>query len=244
MFDRPLAFEHFEREIRNLPDVPGRDDLLSDRFLLRAEDNLAIYYAPFDQVNARAKLVLVGVTPGWTQMQLAYRTAAERLRAGDDATNAMAAAKQAASFAGAMRSHLASMLDDLQIPQRLGAVSAVDLFGDAADLLHSTSAIVYPTFVDGLNFTGHRPRLTAHPLLVSIIDEVLAPEIETVPDALVVPLGHSVELALERLVADGRLDAGRCLMGFPHPSGANGHRVRQFSERRSALRRRVGQWLR
>jgi hypothetical protein len=35
------------------------------------------------------------------------------------------------------------------------------------------------------------------------------------------------------------VDERRCLIGFPHPSGGNGHRVKQFAQRRDELTAKV-----
>ena len=68
---------------------------------------------------------------------------------------------------------------------------------------------------------------------------VLAPELQLVGRAVIVPLGKSVEGVLRLLSAEGRLSPDRWLSGFPHPSGANGHRVRIFKENCASLRRQV-----
>jgi hypothetical protein len=44
------------------------------------------------------------------------------------------------------------------------------------------------------------------------------------------------------LVAAGDLDEERCLLGFPHPSGGNGHRIRQFRENEAVLRTGIAEW--
>lgn len=44
------------------------------------------------------------------------------------------------------------------------------------------------------------------------------------------------------LVAAEQLDVTRCLLGFPHPSGGNGHRVRQFHENQARLRKEIEDW--
>ena len=59
------------------------------------------------------------------------------------------------------------------------------------------------------------------------------------PDALIVPLGNAVSAALEYLADRGDVSAERCLFGFPHPSGANGGRVRDFTARQQELREKV-----
>jgi hypothetical protein len=73
-------------------------------------------------------------------------------------------------------------------------------------------------------------------LLRRIVEEVLVPELATTTDALIVPLGTAVSGLLQS-VRD--VDPTRCLFGFPHPSGANGHAASQFAARRDALRSKV-----
>lgn len=45
---------------RDLPDWP-------ESLLMRRDGDWATYYAPFDHVNLRARIVLVGITPGLQQ---------------------------------------------------------------------------------------------------------------------------------------------------------------------------------
>jgi hypothetical protein len=60
--------------------------------------------------------------------------------------------------------------------------------------------------------------------------------------ALVIPLGKAAQNAVTLLTTDGLLEPGRCLPGFPHPSGANGWRVRQYTARRQMLSEAVVHW--
>src|SRR5690349_383104 len=67
--------------------LPGRSpllksDLLTATFQLEHHPALDIYYVPFELVNAQAQVMLVGITPGWTQMEVAYRVARDGLREG------------------------------------------------------------------------------------------------------------------------------------------------------------------
>ena len=93
----------------------------------------------------------------------------------------------------------------------------------------------YPVFVGTRNYTGTSPRPSQSPFLMTFAREVLASELESIPNAVIVPLGKSVEEVLQLLAAENRIRAGRWLSGFPHPSGANGHRVRLFAENRDSL---------
>jgi hypothetical protein len=148
-------------------------------------------------------------------------------------------AKQRASFAGSMRKHLTAMLDGLGLPSLLGIASSESLFSEDRGLLHTSSAIRYPVFVQGRNYTGHSPRILDTPSLRWFLDNVLPEELCQVPQAAIIPLGKSVSEVLDYLASRGSIERGRCLLGFPHPSGANGHRVREFEENFSRLARQL-----
>jgi len=237
----PDLFRQFEGVIRAFPvrDRFERSDLLIPSLLLHREGSLEMYYAPFGAVNLSASIVLLGITPGWTQMEIAYRVARREMEAGLSGEEICRRAKQNASFAGTMRANLIRMLDELGTPSFLGVDSTTALFGPAAALLHTASAVRYPVFVRGRNYTGHGPDMLRNPFLRECVELVLGPELASVTDALIVPLGNAVSAALEHLANRGDLSSERCLFGFPHPSGANGGRVRDFTARRKELTERV-----
>jgi len=122
------------------------------------EGKVVVYYAPVEWRNPEARLAIVGVTPGFTQMEIAVRVARRELLAGADPDTACRRAKCAACFAGPMRQNLVSMLDGLTLSEFLGC-AAEALFTTSSHLLHATFAVCFPVFVDGQNHTGSRPRL-------------------------------------------------------------------------------------
>ncbi|MDQ3857863.1 MAG: hypothetical protein M3327_05360 [Actinomycetota bacterium] len=218
-----------------------RSVLEGDELLIAREGRLSVFYAPFDNVNAEARLVLLGLTPGWQQMCIAIETyRAERHRGASDA-DAQRAVKTAASFAG-MRPRIAGWLDDLGVNQALGVERSAELFDEPASL-HTTSLVRYPVFVGNAmaNYRGVSPRPQASPLLRSLISRLLIPELRGTPEAVIVPMGSAVTRALLSLEVPF-LD--RCLIGFPHPSGANGWANRQFAANRDRLRAAVASWTR
>jgi hypothetical protein len=226
----------FRSQIDALPGCVAPGDIQNDGFLLGKEGKLAVYYAPLDWINAEARLVLVGLTPGWSQTKIAYEECCRALRQGISEDGASKAAKAGASFAG-MRKRLCGWLDDLGVDDWLGIDTTNELFGERRDLVHTTSLIRYPVFVGSgaSNYSGYNPTPINSSVLRSIIDTVLLPELAQLSDSLIVPMGRSVATAL----AAAGLDAGRCLFGFPHPSGANGHGPRQFATERDAMQRVV-----
>ena len=244
----PNLFDTFAPSIRALPDLPGsqrftKADLLTPEFCLYQDAPLTVYYAPFDYVNHAAKVVLVGITPGWTQMEISYRSAGQDLREGLASSEVCRRAKQRASFAGSMRKTLIAMLDAVELPALLDIDSTESLFAEHGQLMYATQAIRYPVFVEGRNYTGHNPNLLKTDLLRYFVENVLAEELRSAHEAVIVPLGKSVSEVLSYLADGGHLDRERCLFGFPHPSGANGHRVREFREQLEHLRRKVKEWI-
>lgn len=232
--------------IRQLPEAARYtpEDLMTEDFLVAWENDTVVYYAPFDWVNASALLAVIGITPGWGQMQESFQAFKRALDDGLSIDQALEAAKKHASFAGSMRRNLLSMLTDLGLPSLLGIEDATALFFGRSDLVHSTSAIRYPVFVNGANYSGHRPIVSKSPMLRSFVVNVLRSELTQVESALVVPLGGAVESALQILIDRGELDEDRVMFGFPHPSGSNGHRRRQFAQGKEALQEKAWLWFR
>jgi len=240
----PPCFESFADAIRGLPhlDRLQKADLLVEQFRVFKDERIEICYAPFDFVNIRAKVAIVGITPGWTQMEIAFRQASAVLHKGGTATEASQRAKEEASFAGAMRNNLVKMLDEIGLQDVIGIESCHELFGTSRHLVHTTSAVRHPVFIHGQNYAGHSPDLLSHPVLRRYVEEVLASELTATLNSLVVPLGRCVDNVLQHLIQIGALSERRCLLGFPHPSGLNGHRRVQFELGREEFVRVAKDW--
>jgi hypothetical protein len=237
-------FANFRDKIEALPAAPSYDKqrLLVDDFLLGKDDKTTVYYAPFDHVNTSARLAIVGLTPGWTQMNVSFVEARSAIDDGKSDSEILNRVKRVAAFSGAMRTNLLSMLDALGVAELLGVGGIADLFEPGGeDLLHSTSALRYPVFIDGENYSGYPPAANK-PLLRNYFD-LLASELASVDGALIVPLGKAVEGILSSLAAAGQLDTSRTLMGFPHPSGLNAARPRLFAENKEQMTDVVEGWF-
>jgi hypothetical protein len=219
---------------QRLQDVPPHLRLFDD-------GTVSVIYAPIDYVNRAARLVILGITPGWHQAHLAFETSIAMRATPHEIVGPEV--KRRAAFAGSMRRNLIAMLDELSVHELLGITSTAQLFAERSDLLHSSSAFRYPVFTSGKNFSGYNPDPLKHTFLVGMLEELLAPELSSVPNALVVPLGQSVERALEYLTERNVLPSTRWLRGFPHPSGSNGHRKRLFALRKDALALAARHWL-
>jgi hypothetical protein len=232
----------YKQTILELPEdkMLSKAELLASDLLMKRSGLLEMYYAPHNEyVNPAAKVVIIGITPGWTQMRIALQAAKAGLKAGLSDETVCRLAKEAAGFAGTMRTHLIDMLDALELHRYLGAGSCGDLFRDQHELLHTTSLLRFPVFVAGNNYNGTHPPLLTNPFLNQTVLRSLQDELSLMNQPLIIPLGKNVEQVLQRLVADGMLDARDCLWGFPHPSGANGHRHKQFASHQESMRNKI-----
>ncbi|WP_139490874.1 hypothetical protein [Brevibacillus dissolubilis] len=244
--DQGLIPARFLRHIRSLPahEPLTKEDLLRPEFLLQKEGAIEVYYTPHNElVNQNPKVVVIGLTPGWTQMELGYRQARKDLLAGLSIREVCLRANLAARFAGTMRHNLIQMLNALGLARYLGVSDCASLFAEESHLLNSSSVWKYPVFVNGENYTGHTPVYTRSPMLKQMADTYLPEELRKFASPLLIPLGQTVERVLRGVVADGLADERQCLFGFPHPSGANGHRHKQFATRQEEMRRRVREFL-
>lgn len=218
-------FPRFEPVIRSLDlDLIERARHLPDSLLLAKDGRLASYYAPVDWTNTDARLVIVGITPGFSQSMLALRTAQDLLRQRSAASDVPRAAKRTAAFGGDMRANLVALLDHFGLQQWLRITSCSELFTTRTDLLHTTSVLRFPTFLDGGNYNG-APNMIRTASLRAILIEHFAQEVQHLPHAAFLPLGPKVAEVMEWLAKEGKLDPARVIAGMPHPSGANGERI-------------------
>lgn len=221
-------FEKFAPVIRSLSiaELAGAPSLF-EKLLLAQERNLEVCYAPFEHVNPAARVVIVGITPGKTQMLNAVKEARRQLDMGATAFEVLKAAKQTGAFSGTMRPNLVGLLDSIGLNRWLGIASCNALFGSANHLVQTASVLRNPVFVRGENYNG-MPNMTKHPLLQKQLMSQFGDDIKAWPQAVFVPLGDKVAEALEYLAGCGLLDRNRILDGLPHPSGANAERIAYF----------------
>jgi hypothetical protein len=205
---------------------------IPDAFLLAREGRIDAHYIPFDYVNPGARVVVVGISPGFVQWKNAMRAAQQGLREDLPLPELLRAAKYTGAFSGAIRPNLVALLDDVGLQRWLGIASCASLFGADAHLMHVTGALRQPIFVGGANYNGASPNMLTTPLLQAQLLDYFGREAAQMPDAVFVPLGPKVSLALSWLARRGMLDEGRILHGIPHPSGANAERIAYFLGRK------------
>lgn len=209
---------------------------LNDKLRLARDGDIEVCYAPFEYINRQARVVIVGITPGRTQMLNALREARRQLDGGSDLVTALVAAKRTGAFSGAMRPNLVNLLDRVGLNHLLKIQSCDALFGSAANLVQTTSVLRNPVFIRGVNYNG-TPNMTRHPLLREQLITGFGEDAKALPNAVFVPLGDKVTEALHFLADRGMMDRTRILDGLPHPSGTNAERIAYFlgNKSRNAL---------
>ena len=244
----PFAFERLYRYWETYdPGSDAKAALLAERYLLASEGRHHAYFVPIGAVpDANNRIVVVGLTPGFTQVQRAarlYATTDAATREDDKAFSGLL--KSDVAFGGSMRTNLCTMFDELGLHTIFGVPASNDFFAPDSSLIATTSALVYPVFQGPslINFPGAFD-LAKSILFREMIEALLAPRLIEAPHALIVPLGKSAGTAIRHLVAQHRLDERRVLWDFPHPSGANGHRRQLFRENKDELAKQLREWFR
>ena len=234
----------FEKEIRSeiLKDSYRKEDLMKEKYLVNSQGNIEIYYAPFDYINVNASIIIVGITPGWSQMEKSFKTVIKELTKNNDFSSAIKKVKSECSFAGSMRNNLIKMLDKLELEKQLNIQSTSKLFDVENNYLHSTSVIKYPVFNNGKNYTGSSPSPLKSEILWEQIEKSFIPEINKFKGKLIIPLGKSVNEVLSKIQSENKLNENFILNGFPHPSGANGHRAKQFDNNKENMKDIIEKW--
>lgn len=239
----------YEEVIKRLSikDKYGKDELLIDDFLIEREGNIEIYYAPHNEyLNSKAKVFIIGITPGFQQMSTAISTARKELELGTDIEEIQYKCKVAGRFSGGLRKNIISMLDDIKLNDALNINSCSALFEDKDYLLHIVSLIPYPVFVKKQNYSGHTPKLLKSEFLMKYVYDNFIKElkdIENFKDILIIPLGKAVEEVLHKLSEEGIVNTRQILKGFPHPSGANVNRLAQLEENKEDLINQIKEFL-
>ncbi|MGL5756939.1 MAG: hypothetical protein ACRCYC_16535 [Paraclostridium sp.] len=231
--------------IKELPikDKYTKEELLTEKFLIEREGNIEIYYAPHNEyLNPKAKIFIIGITPGFQQMSTAISTARKELELSDDIESIQYKCKVAGRFSGSLRKNIISMLDGIKLNEALNLNSCSELFQEKDYLLHTVSLIPYPVFVKKQNYTGHTPKLIKTDFLMKYVYGNFINELERIEnfrDILLIPLGKAVEEVLDKLRDEGIISENQILTGFPHPSGANVNRMIQFEQNKEDMMKTI-----
>lgn len=219
---RPLLFRY--REVLR---AHGSAAASMPDTVLATEGRYSLAYVPFEHVNRKAKIVIVGITPGPKQREQAYAEASRLLRTGADDEKVLAGVKKLAAFGGpTMRPNLERMVDAMGISRHLGIASAAELWGTNANLMHATSVVPHAAFVRGKPFAGSFSEILRSPILRECFEADFAASLNLLPPtALFVGLGPTPAEALAFVARQGIIDGARVLGWLAHPSTSSGSQV-------------------
>ena len=214
----------FLKQIRSLKKI-NKSTVTNKNFLIKREDNIEIYYAPFDYINIKAKIMIVGITPGLQQMLQSFEAVNEG--------RSLKEVKDLSSFKGSMRTTLIKYLDALNINKKLRIKSCESLFNINSKYLHSTSLIKYPVFDKGKNYSGSG--LLKKKILLDFLEAHFVKELKKLDKTIIIPLGNTVSSTIDYLNNEFKLNLKCFLKGFPHPSGLNVRKDIQFKENKTRM---------
>ena len=202
-----------------------KKNVVSKDFLVNKDGNIEIYYAPFDYINSKAKIVIVGITPGLQQMTQSFQVIKDG--------KSLKEVKDLSSFKGSMRTTLIKYMDELKINKKLKIKSCESLFNLDSKYLHTTSLVKYPVFDKGKNYSG--ANILKKKILLDFIEKNFLEEFKTLKKSIIVPLGNTVSSTIEYLNNKYNLKLECFLKGFPHPSGLNVRKNIQFKENKNKM---------
>jgi hypothetical protein len=201
--------------------------------LVHAESRrFRLYYIPFEHLNREAQLVIVGITPGPTQLEMAYDTV--RKLTGKSDTAVLTAAKRDGAFGGmAVRPNLVRMLEHFEVAGHLGLASAHDLWDSGWGDFHATSVVPQAAFRvkrDGSEklFAGSFDEVRRNDVLRECFEQDFLPTVRAMnPNAIWVGLGPTPKEALDWCVTERLLRTDQ-VVALAHPSSNSGSQVKYF----------------
>ena len=221
-------FAKYRSVISSFGDVKDRNNLLLKDF-----EEERIYYTPFDYINPKARLFIVGITPGEVQMNNMLAEAARLIHLKVSDEEVLKRCKAVGSFSGPMRKNLVELMDEAGIAEFLGIETTAQLFSDKQDLVNLTSCIRYPTFaVKNGKETNFNAEIKQGTELFNFAAPLTLEELNKAPNVVLLPLGPKVRHYLEKVVKGTNFE-NRLLPELPHPSGANAERIAYFLGRKS-----------
>jgi hypothetical protein len=211
----------------------NKKTVINKKFIISKNDNVIIYYAPFDYINSKAKIAIVGITPGLQQMTQSFQAIKDG--------KSLKEVKDLSSFKGSMRTTLIKYMNELKINKILKIKSCESLFNLDSKYLHTTSLVKYPVFDKGKNYSG--ANILKKKILLEFIEENFLKELKIIQNSIIIPLGNTVSSTIDYLNTKHQLNLKCFLKGFPHPSGLNVRKNIQFNEKKNILLKLLKNYL-
>ena len=225
------SFQRFKKAILNWKDVNNYD-----AFLLNETPKLREYYTPFDFVNENAKLCIVGITPGKTQLKKGLQEAKRLLLAKPYASDEdiLKEVKPFGAFSGGLRTWLIRILNRIGIPEVLGLSDSSDLFNKQDMPVHFTSALNNCLFIrNGNTWKDYNNSVFSFDgkdidLLDTSINNGLLKEVELLKKCIFLPIGVPCNEIFRLFVQEKVIDENRVIFDCIHASGSQSSRIAFF----------------
>ena len=94
--EKTKKLAHLNSIIKDDKKTFSKEDLFNDKYLIDRDNSIEIYYAPFEYINKTARILIVGITPGWTQTEIAFETFVREYRINNDIDQALMIVKKEA----------------------------------------------------------------------------------------------------------------------------------------------------
>lgn len=168
----------------------------------------------FDYINPEAQVVIVGITPGNSQLENSRESLSKK------------EIKRINAFAGNMRPNLIAMLDHIGINRLLKIKSCKSLWEGDFNKVEMTSLLKEATFYKGKMFKDTK-LINKSLKLQEMLNNGFVKDCASYTKAkLFIALGPGVLDVLSDLKERGVITAP--IISMPHPSGANAGRVAAF----------------
>jgi hypothetical protein len=220
-----MKISYYIKKIKKIKFI-NKKNIVNKNFIIKKDRNIKVYYAPFDYINPKAKIMIVGITPGLQQMLHSFKII--------NSGKSLKQVKDLCSFKGSMRTILVKYLDELKVNNLFKITTCESLFNKNSNYLHTTSLIKYPVLdKEGKNYSGYN--IIKNKLLLDFIEKNFLKELKKFKNVIIVPLGNTVSSTILHLNNKYNLKAKFILNGFPHPSGLNVRKNVQFKKNKNNM---------
>lgn len=228
--------QQFKKAALELPANPSRDTIRNKFSVAQTSDLLEIY-TPFEYITPTAKVAIVGITPGYTQVLNAIESLSEALKSDVEDEKALQTAKHTGAFSGSLRANLIDLLDSIGLHEYLGIENCKELFDSRSDLIQTCSVLKNAIFKYNKkknswdNYNG-TPDIIKNGFLRERVDR-FGEETKNFPkDIIYITLGKIVGQAFEYLAEKGAIPKERIFAITIHPAAGNNERVAAWLERK------------
>ena len=220
---QPVLFPKYRKLIESRGALASKDPAL----VVDQSGRDTVFYMPFEHVNDRARIVIVGITPGPNQMALAYDEVKALSCRGLNEDQILRQVKGLAAFGDeSMRPNLVKMLNAMKINKLLGIGDSGELWSTSRDTLHATSVIPHSAFRNGKMFAGSFDEVLRSDAFSAGFKRDFLPSLKALPrNAFFLALGPTPLDALEWCVSHGHIQEEQLLGALAHPSRSSGSQV-------------------